>query len=726
MDKQFYREIVLKSADGYAYHEMIFDQSGKPIDYRFLEVNPAFENITGFKAKDIIGKTILEILPSIRDDDINWIEVYGDVVLNNYVKEFESFSSKLSTWFKILVYPNNKKHFVTIFRDITKTKKSGLVIKELTSAFSNIVKEAPIPIIIHDESGKILQISDAWTELSGYTHQDIPTFDKWLEKAYESKEARDAVIEEIKNVFNTDKRIHDGEFLINSKNNDKLLWDFYTTNIGKTGTGAKIAMAVAIDITEKQRIQEQLIFNKKNLELAQSIAKIGSWEIDIEKHLIWGSKEAHNIYEIGDEGNYFELKTIQNLVAHNDRGMMDKALEDLISSDKPYNVTFRIITPNNNIKYINSRATLFRDPEGRPLRVVGVIHDITELKNKELELERISQRDYLTDLYNRRYYFEQFKKLDNPGKYPLGVMMIDLNGLKIINDAFGHSAGDRALKIIGDMLRDEFEEKDIVARIGGDEFNVLLPNTTPERLQQYKDHLVKIAEDKRVNNIELSVAIGYETKNEEVSSIDEIQKQAENHMYRHKTTIGSGIRSRAINAILHMLSDKYETEKRHSTRVSELCKQMGIALDLRSDEIKELEQAGLFHDIGKISIPDDILKKPGKLTKEEYEIIKDHTEIGYQILKAADEYSELAIHALHHHERWDGLGYPRGLKGTDIPFYSRIIGVIDAYEAMTSDRPYRSKMSKEKAIAEIKKYSGTQFDPELAKIFLEKVLTKYS
>jgi len=272
------------------------------------------------------------------------------------------------------------------------------------------------------------------------------------------------------------------------------------------------------------------------------------------------------------------------------------------------------------------------------------------------------------------------------------------------------------------VLKEIFEKKDIISRIGGDEFTVLLPNTTSKKLQDYKDKIISIVKTKRVENIELSLAIGYELMKSTTEEIDDIQKLAENQMYSHKTTEGSSVRNRAINAILLTLTDKYKTEKRHSVEVSQLCKKIGIELKLREDEIKELEQAGLFHDIGKISIPDSILNKPSKLTDEEFNIIKSHTEIGYQILRAADEYSDLAIHALHHHERWDGKGYPSGLKGNDIPLFSRIICVVDAYEAITADRPYRKKLSKAYAVTEVIKCSGSQFDPKIAKLFVKKVL----
>jgi diguanylate cyclase (GGDEF)-like protein len=372
--------------------------------------------------------------------------------------------------------------------------------------------------------------------------------------------------------------------------------------------------------------------------------------------------------------------------------------------------------------FIEGDYTCMLDSQGRVIGYFGNQQDVTEKLQYQHNMEYLNNHDYLTDLYNRRYYFEQFSKFNDPIHYPLGIMMLDVNGLKIINDAFGHTIGDVALKTIGSVLKNVFEKDDIVARIGGDEFAVLLPNTSLEKLQELKEFTTTYIKTKSVENIELSLAIGYELINDGTEDIDETIKSAENRMYRHKSIEGSSVRNRAINAILQTLTDKYETERKHSNKVSRLCKLIGREMKLRADEIKELEQAGLFHDIGKISIPDGILNKAGKLTNEEYEIIKGHPEVGYQILRAADEYSDLAIHALHHHERWDGLGYPSGLKGEEIPLFSRVIGIVDAYEAMTADRPYRKRMSDEYAISEIVKYSGTQFDPKIAKLFVTKVL----
>ncbi|MGS0973081.1 MAG: HD-GYP domain-containing protein [Candidatus Izemoplasmataceae bacterium] len=186
-----------------------------------------------------------------------------------------------------------------------------------------------------------------------------------------------------------------------------------------------------------------------------------------------------------------------------------------------------------------------------------------------------------------------------------------------------------------------------------------------------------------------------------------------------KLVEGVSARNHTIKAILTTLTEKHELERINSERVSNICYMIGEKMGLNKDSLKELKLSGLFHDIGKISIPDSILFKPDKLSKEEYEIIKDHTKNGYQILRAADEYSDFAEHALYHHEKMDGSGYPDGLKGKDIPLFARIISVADAYEAMTSDRPYRKALPVEKAMQELETFKGTQFDKKIVDIFIQ-------
>ena len=195
-------------------------------------------------------------------------------------------------------------------------------------------------------------------------------------------------------------------------------------------------------------------------------------------------------------------------------------------------------------------------------------------------------------------------------------------------------------------------------------------------------------------------------------------------MYKKKLFESPSMRGETITAIINTLHEKNKREEQHSHRVSELCRSMGEAIGLPEHEVKELTSVGLLHDIGEIAIDENVLNKLGKLTDDEWKEIKRHPEIGYRILKAVNDMSDMANYVLYHHERWDGKGYPKNLKGEEIPFVSRIITITDAYDAMTSERSYRSALPDEVVIKELRTNAGIQFDPELVGIFIEKVLGK--
>jgi diguanylate cyclase (GGDEF)-like protein/PAS domain S-box-containing protein len=401
-------------------------------------------------------------------------------------------------------------------------------------------------------------------------------------------------------------------------------------------------------------------------------------------------------------------------------------VEDIISTRQPFyleNHTI-LLTKDKQRKYIEHSASPIKDSNNEIIGTIFVIRDVTEEKLKQKEIKYLSLHDYLTGLFNRRFFQNKLNELDNSSQYPLALMMVDVNGLKIINDAYGHETGDLVLQKTGSLLEEVFGEKGIVSRIGGDEFTIILPKTTNDECLKLKDQIKHNINQLTIKNVTLSVSIGYAIKDKEELDVLDILRDAENIMYRFKLIDGDSARNQTIQAIHKTLTDKYELERTHSERVAKISRLIGESLGLNKDDLKELEMSGLFHDIGKISIPDYILYKPARLTKEEFEIIKEHTRNGFTILRAAGEYSDLAENALYHHEHYDGGGYPEGLKGEDIPLQARIICIADAYEAMTADRPYRKGMPKEKAVDELITYRGTQFDPKLVDVFIEKVLDK--
>lgn len=348
--------------------------------------------------------------------------------------------------------------------------------------------------------------------------------------------------------------------------------------------------------------------------------------------------------------------------------------------------------------------------------------DVGERKKMEQKLEYLSFHDQLTGLYNRRFFEEELMRLDVKKNYPLTIIMADVNGLKLINDSFGHAIGDELLKKVANIFVKGCRACDVVARLGGDEFVIILPKTDGFEGEGIVKRIKEIASTEKVDSIDISVSLGYETKKSIEDNINEILKKAEDHMYKKKLFESPSMRGKTINTIISTLHEKNKREEQHSKRVSDLCSSMAMLLGLNDEQVQELKTVGLLHDIGKIAIDENILNKPGPLNDDEWEEMKRHPEVGYRILSTVNNMSEMAEFVLAHHERWDGKGYPKGLKEEQIPLQSRIISVVDAYDAMTSRRTYGNMLTKEQAISELKKNSGIQFDPILVELFIDKVL----
>ncbi|MDD2216069.1 MAG: PAS domain S-box protein [Eubacteriales bacterium] len=387
-----------------------------------------------------------------------------------------------------------------------------------------------------------------------------------------------------------------------------------------------------------------------------------------------------------------------------------------------FSMNKRYIKPGGSIVWVNMTIAPFMYEESSNPCHLCMIEDITERKQAEEEIIYLSYYDQLTGLFNRRYYEEELRKIDTVRNLPLSLVMADVNGLKLINDAFGHMAGDQLLKRVANIIRGECRADDIVARIGGDEFILLLPKTDTIEAEKIIESInLKISREK-INNIIYSVSFGLGTKRGIAEKITKIYMQAEEQMYRNKLSESTSMRNETIKVITKTLYEKNRREQQHCERVSKLCETIGKALKMSTSDVNDLKTAGLLHDIGKIGIDKKLLNKQGELTEMEWADIRRHPEIGYQILRSVDEFAPIAEYVLYHHERIDGRGYPRGLKGDEILLQSKIISIADSYDAMTSERSYKEKLDQSQAIEEIRRNAGTQFDKDMAKLFIEKVI----
>ena len=353
--------------------------------------------------------------------------------------------------------------------------------------------------------------------------------------------------------------------------------------------------------------------------------------------------------------------------------------------------------------------------------VMAIVRDITDRKEMEDQLRYMSFHDALTGLYNRAYFEQEMARLQMVRQVGAGLVMCDVDGLKLINDSLGHLAGDQVLKEVAQIIKSTFRASDIVARIGGDEFAVLLQ-------EQSVVDCAKIC--KRINrkvaryNVErelmpIGLAIGYAVNKTASDNLDELLKEADNRMYRQKLHHHESSKSAIVDALIKALQTRDHITDGHAERLEGLVTLLAESVGISHNIHPDLALFARFHDLGKVGIPDHILFKPARLTDKEFVIMKQHSEIGYRIALSIPDLQPIAEWILHHHEWWCGQGYPGGLQKHEIPIECRILTIVDAYDAMTNNRPYHKAMSRKQAVIELERCSGTQFDPELVRSFVK-------
>lgn len=705
-------EFVRGSMDEPSDSELLrtFRTSSKAAFFEFDIKNSLFtysENL-----EDIIGRKNITMKNYLQDfyklthpDDFKKVAKLNHLMSKGEVDEvtieirFFNVMKQDYIWISFFAYVSEKKKFMTskikgIVRDITSEKQIELDMKESNSIFKETKKLANIATFLFYPDVQTFEPSEELNEFLGV--KELSHISDFRKIVYpEDLQFFDAATNHIINNSSGGSMyriIKDGQIryiqssLFSIKNNK--------------GITAKVS-GILRDITTDEINRLFVENSRRSFSQIFSTSPAGIFIMDENFTITMRNKKFLEYTNSDDESSQeFLGEKYSDAIEHL------KNLDDIEEIDLTYYL-------NDEIKYY--KVSILEMDKELDNKYQGTVIDVTESVEQTEKIKFLATRDLLTKIYNRNYFEQQNK---NFRKDNVGVIICDIDGLKLINDAFGHLEGDKLLIQFAAHLNKTFEN-DLVARLGGDEFVIVTFDKTIDDLEEYERLIKQYVTDLFMFGISIDVSVGSSITDYK-TEFDAAFVQAENIMYRRKLTERSSRKSNALNTIMQTLHEKTHETKQHCDRVGEYAAELLMKTGRkRVHEIEEIKLISSVHDIGKIAVSETILRKLDRLTEDEYETIKTHSESGYKIVSNIINNDDIAIAVLYHHERWDGKGYPHKLEGEKIPLYARVLCVADAYDTMISGRVYQKQITVEEAKKELLLNSGTQFDPTLVKLFIE-------
>lgn len=686
-------------------------------EFRYIRNNAVHQKLSGFT--EVSGLPLLDLLdkesgPPIIERLTNCLQT-GKPLTYEQVFKFAPGQRAWLTKVTPVFDESEIRYLLLTSRDITELKEvqkeKEILARRLQSMFE---QHNAIMLVIQPGSGKIIDANPAACKFYGYTKEELTALNisqinmlppEEVQKMY--RQAHDKK----QNYFFFPHRLKSGEI---------RPVDVFSCPI-EDGENTLLS-SIIFDVADREQYRAELLREKELLRT--TLQSVGDGVVTTDSNGLitslnsaaqeltgWTNSEAKG-------RNFAEV-----FILHNEETgqPVENPIQTVLENGRIVGLANHTVLMNRQggqVPIADSAAPI-KSEDGKISGVVMVFRDVSLEREKNRQIRFLSYHDALTGLYNRRYMEEAIRGLNSDNNLPFAVIMGDVNGLKITNDVFGHAAGDNLLRKVAELFEKNCRRYDFIARWGGDEFVMLMPHTT---LEEAEEIIQKIKTDNTAmddSGLRLSISLGCALRDTVERTVQAVLREAEENMYHQKLLDSQSYRNAIINTLLVTLYEKSMETEGHSKRMEEHCHAIGRKLQLSSKEMDELSLLALLHDIGKVGVNADILKKPGKLTPEEWTEMKRHPEIGYRIVQATPELANIADYVLSHHERWDGKGYPRGLAGKKAPLVCRILAVADAYDAMTNERVYRSAISSEEAVGELELNAGTQFDPEIVRLFVE-------
>ena len=700
-------------------------------------MNAAAEDMTGWEFEQAAGKKLTNVFQiessedgSVLENPVHKVLQAGKVVgLANDTTLIAKDGSSLQiadTAAPIKADDGEMRGVILVFSDVTKEYKYKEELLNSRNLINSTLDSLSDHICVLDLNAQITHVNQAWYE---FLQENNIELEKLTEGANlidnfsliiaEKAEKYQKLTKALKAVISGERKKFSLEFSLGLSEKKNYYFCRITSLCDFNSDFKSCGAVISIENITERKLAEIKVIREK--EWLNSIFESG-----VDSMVKVDNK--HRIIDINDrfrEVFKYELEEIKglNLDQVMDQGKANTADRELTCNFLEGKEVQSESTRYD--KYGNPRECLVRGipviAEGKFLGGFAIYIDITERKEKERKITHMSFHDGLTGLYNRLYLEEAFERYNTGRQLPISLIMFDLNGLKIINDSYGHKIGDQMLIKAAEVFKESFRQEDIISRWGGDEFVILLPQTTQEEAEQIYQRFKEVEIEVQVAEkeyIPVSIAGGISTKYKVDNNIYNVLQRAEDKMYKNKLLKKQSGQNKMLKTMLATLEEKSQENDCHAKRLEELALLLGQDLDLSVDEQNRLSLLATLHDIGKITVPEKILRKPGELSPEEWEVMKKHPGTGFRLCSAIDDFSHIAYEVFSHHEHWDGSGYPRAIKGKEIPLLARVIAIVDSYDVMRNGRPYKRALSKEEALEEIQKNAGTQFDPELALKFV--------
>ena len=683
--------------------------------FHYIRNNVVHQIRSGFKADKIKGKTpedvfgtegkfVLENYQKCRD--------LAQTVTYEHVFHFATGDRVWLTSITPVIQNGLVKLLVTSSKDITELKilqrKHEETLQRLQSMFD---KHMAAMLIIEPETGQILEANPAACAFYGYAKEEMINLkinDINMLQKEEIRRLCAAALEENQRYFMFPHRLKNGEIKKVDVYSSPVPYDEKT-----------VLYSIIFDITDREKLREELYQEKERLSITLKSIGDGVVTTDINGLITSMNKSGEEITGwTEEEAKNQPFSNIFNLCNEQTGQQIESPITRVLETGMTVSLENHTLLAHKSGIHIPiaDSASPIRHQNGDVLGVVMVFRDVSRDKRLQDQILFLSYNDALTGLYNRRFLEEEMKRLEAEKYYPLSVIMGDVNGLKLANDVFGHEQGDLLLRKIAQILKENCRDTDVIGRWGGDEFLIFLPRTKLETARQIMKTIRKNCVENSKGIFQISLGMGCAVKKQR-EKLESVIQEAEERMYHQKLIEGRILKNYMTNILIDTLYDKKLEDRAHKKRIELYCEEIGNRLQLSEAEMLNLKLLAEVHNIGLLGINQELLYKEEKLNTEDWEELKRHAEIGYRIAQYTPKYSTVAEYILAIHERWDGSGYPRGIKERNIPYLSRVFAIVDAYDAMIHERVYRKAKSQEEAKQELKLHAGTQFDPAIVQAF---------